>query len=131
MTRSILLALTIVLWISASGAQEPLPADSARASADTMFVIPAGPVAGSFTSAARVAVLDTIAGWAKIQVEGWVPVQAVADRLSAPANPFTIGASSPSLPAPRSQCEAITKKGARCSRRAQPGSRYCWQHQPK
>lgn len=27
------------------------------------------------------------------------------------------------------QCAAITKKGTRCSRRAQPGSLYCWQHQ--
>jgi methylphosphotriester-DNA--protein-cysteine methyltransferase len=27
------------------------------------------------------------------------------------------------------RCEAITKKGTRCSRKAQPGSRYCWQHQ--
>jgi methylphosphotriester-DNA--protein-cysteine methyltransferase len=27
------------------------------------------------------------------------------------------------------RCEAITKKGTRCTRRAQPGSRYCWQHQ--
>lgn len=27
------------------------------------------------------------------------------------------------------QCEATTKKGTRCSRKAQPGSRYCWQHQ--
>jgi len=27
------------------------------------------------------------------------------------------------------QCEAITKKGTRCSRKAKSGSRYCWQHQ--
>jgi len=27
------------------------------------------------------------------------------------------------------QCEAITKKGTRCKRKAQTGSRYCWQHQ--
>jgi len=27
------------------------------------------------------------------------------------------------------RCQAITKKGTRCSRRAQSGSRYCWQHQ--
>ena len=27
------------------------------------------------------------------------------------------------------QCEAITKKGTRCSRKAQAGSKYCWQHQ--
>jgi hypothetical protein len=27
------------------------------------------------------------------------------------------------------QCEAITKKGTRCKRKAQSGSRFCWQHQ--
>lgn len=26
------------------------------------------------------------------------------------------------------QCKAITKKGTRCLRNAQPGSKYCWQH---
>lgn len=29
----------------------------------------------------------------------------------------------------RQQCAATTKKGTRCSRLAQPGSSYCWQHQ--
>lgn len=26
------------------------------------------------------------------------------------------------------QCAATTRKGTRCSRRADPGSNYCWQH---
>lgn len=26
------------------------------------------------------------------------------------------------------QCQATTKKGKQCSRRAEPGSNYCWQH---
>ncbi|PSK80376.1 DNA/RNA non-specific endonuclease [Prolixibacter denitrificans] len=29
------------------------------------------------------------------------------------------------------QCQAITKSGKRCSRKAEPGSKYCWQHQKK
>lgn len=29
----------------------------------------------------------------------------------------------------RVQCDALTKKGTRCSRKAQPGSTKCWQHQ--
>lgn len=29
------------------------------------------------------------------------------------------------------QCQAITKKGTQCKRQAEPGSSYCWQHQPK
>lgn len=31
-------------------------------------------------------------------------------------------------PAGDGQCQATTKKGTRCSRRAQAGSSYCWQH---
>ncbi len=27
------------------------------------------------------------------------------------------------------QCEAVTKKGTRCKRKASSGSIYCWQHQ--
>lgn len=27
------------------------------------------------------------------------------------------------------QCEAITKSGTRCKRKAQTGSKFCWQHQ--
>ncbi|MCX6168690.1 MAG: hypothetical protein NTX65_05100 [Ignavibacteriales bacterium] len=27
-----------------------------------------------------------------------------------------------------SQCQAITKKGTQCKRKAEPGSKYCWQH---
>ena len=27
------------------------------------------------------------------------------------------------------RCAATTRKGTRCSRNAQPGSNYCWQHQ--
>ena len=26
------------------------------------------------------------------------------------------------------QCAAITKKGTRCKRNAEEGSKYCWQH---
>lgn len=26
------------------------------------------------------------------------------------------------------RCQAITKKGTQCSRKAKPGSSYCWQH---
>ena len=28
------------------------------------------------------------------------------------------------------QCQAITKKSTQCSRKAQAGSSYCWQHRP-
>jgi hypothetical protein len=26
------------------------------------------------------------------------------------------------------RCQAITKKGTQCKRKARPGSKYCWQH---
>lgn len=94
-----------------------------------MFVIPAGPVAGTFTAASRLTVVDTIAGWARIQVEAWVPVEAVLPRLEAqgaaplfqppPRNPISL----------RPQCAGLTAKGTRCKRRAALGSRFCWQHE--
>ena len=28
------------------------------------------------------------------------------------------------------QCIATTQEGNRCKRKAQPGSKYCWQHDP-
>ena len=34
-------------------------------------------------------------------------------------------------PAREGQCIAVTKFGTRCTRKAQSGSSYCWQHQPK
>ncbi len=109
-------------------------ADSLR-TADTVFVIPAGPVAGSFTPASRVTVTDTVAGWAKIQIEGWVPVAKVVDRLNAPPNPFQPPANTISeKPAKKKevhQCEAITRKGTRCTRNAIGTTRFCWQHTPK
>lgn len=107
-------------------------ADSLR-TADTVYVIPAGPVAGTFTHDARISVADTVAGWARIHIEGWVPVGAVMDRLTAPI-PAQIGSvatpDTKQKPPPR-QCEAITRKGPRCTRNAVKGSRFCWQHTPK
>jgi micrococcal nuclease len=37
--------------------------------------------------------------------------------------------SASSQPASTGRCQAITKKGAQCSRTAQAGSDFCWQHQ--
>lgn len=44
-------------------------------------------------------------------------------RVVTPPNP-----SSGIRAAQSSQCAAMTKKGTRCSRQAQAGSAYCWQH---
>lgn len=70
------------------------------------------------------------------------------DALAKAAGPATVGPSSPLLPiaglqadqpsstpqpttlrsTARQGCAATTKKGARCSRLAESGGSYCWQH---
>ncbi|MCB9358079.1 MAG: hypothetical protein H6505_05850 [Calditrichaeota bacterium] len=98
-------------------------------SLDTTYVIPAGPVAGGFTPESRIQVVDTVAGWARILVEGWVPVGKVLDRMSAKI-PDVTEQKKPEKPkkTERPQCAATTTKGKRCSRKAISGSKYCWQH---
>ncbi len=54
--------------------------------------------------------------------------EAVPAALPSPPTTAHAPASEP-RPAPASgRCQAITKKGTQCSRRAQAGSVYCWQH---
>ncbi len=67
--------------------------------------------------------------------------QAEAMPLSAPSSsalpnriaPASVGATAaPATTSPstaRVRCQAITRKGTQCSRMANPGSSYCWQHQ--
>ena len=85
MFQSVALSIIILLVCGLALAQSP--PDTIKLPADTIFVIPAGPVAGTFTPAARLSITDTVAGWAKIQVEGWVPIRAVADRMREEAPP--------------------------------------------
>jgi hypothetical protein len=130
-----LFAVMLLAMVGGVAAQPSAP-DSARRAFDTVYVIPAGPVAGTFTPSARLTVTDTVANWARVLIEGWVPVSAVMDRpfgastaapydsLRTSASPRVQGKSGPPQ-----QCAAITKKGTRCKRLAAPGSKYCWQHQ--
>lgn len=37
----------------------------------------------------------------------------------------------PAKAAVKARCAGHTKDGQRCSRNAEAGSRYCWQHKPK
>lgn len=52
-------------------------------------------------------------------------------RAASPAAPAAVTKPT-ALPRPAAaastQCQATTKKGTQCSRRAQPGRSYCWQH---
>jgi hypothetical protein len=102
-------------------------------------LIPCGEVVGTVVyPSARVTVADTVAGWAKIYVEGWIPVESALPffnraRLDIPAVGATLNGS-PAVVVPREaevrkQCEALTTKGKRCSRKAEKKSIYCWQHQ--
>jgi hypothetical protein len=53
-----------------------------------------------------------------------------ASGLVATPESTTSGRSATSpTPSSSGRCQAITKKGTQCSRKAQPGSQYCWQHQ--
>jgi hypothetical protein len=55
-------------------------------------------------------------------------------RTAAPQPLVEAATPTPSVESPRiigterKQCAALTKKGTRCSRLAQPGRSYCWQH---
>jgi hypothetical protein len=120
-----------LLWAVSPLFAQPADSIPARPAVDTLFVIPSGPMAGSITPEARITVQDTIAGWARITVEGWVPVAAVADRIRAERGALAPDSASSKSKSASRQCAAITKKGTRCKRRAAPGSIYCWQHQPK
>ncbi len=100
-----------------------------------LFIIPCGDQIGSFTPSARVAVADTVAGWAKIFVEGWVPVEQAIPFMARPqlipglSSVLDTTALKAKQKAERPQCVALTRKGARCTRRAEKGSDRCWQHQ--
>ncbi|MBK6765101.1 MAG: hypothetical protein IPG71_01975 [bacterium] len=136
--RPILLALCAVwLWAGAVCGQDIADSLTALDSTthvtpifDSIYVIPAGPVAGSFTPQSRIQVVDTVAGWARILVEGWVPVEKVVGRMTSEI-PQTILADTEKpkkVKKERPQCTATTTKGKRCTRKAISGSNKCWQH---
>ncbi|MFH1011154.1 MAG: hypothetical protein V1784_07970 [bacterium] len=114
-----------LLWLcflfpGSLAAQEPVTP------ADTLWAIPCGPTVGMMVPGARVQVLDTVAGWAKVSVEGWVPIATALQYMQ--QDTVLALDRTPDAEEIR-QCEAITQKGTQCSRRAMKGSRYCWQHQ--
>ncbi|MBM3324091.1 MAG: SH3 domain-containing protein [Calditrichaeota bacterium] len=120
MSRAAFFLCLCLLFSGNSVAQEPAVA------VDTLWAIPCGPVVGTMAAGARVQVLDTVAGWAKVSVEGWVPI-GIALQYLQQDTVLTLD-STPEAEEIR-QCEAITLKGTQCSRRAMKGSHYCWQHQ--
>jgi len=95
-----------------------------------LYVIPAGPVAGSFTEASRIQIVDTVAGWAKVLLEGWVPVEKVLPRMTDEAASFQFVQPEKVKKAKseRPRCIAMTSKGKQCSRQSMVGNKKCWQH---
>ncbi len=124
----------LVITVSAQEVPDSLkvmaPADTLTKEPAIIYVIPAGPVAGSFTDQSRVQVVDTVAGWARILVEGWVPVDKVVARMGGETSTLQLTeVEKPAKVKPeRPQCIAKTAKGKQCSRKAIPGSKKCWQH---
>ena len=58
-----------------------------------------------------------------------VPAAVPSHAPAAPAPVEAAATPAAAAPAPRStRCQAITKKGTQCSRNAQAGGSYCWQH---
>lgn len=53
---------------------------------------------------------------------------AAASAPPAPAPAKALAGEAPPASQSSAQCQATTKKGSRCSRRAKDGTRYCWQH---
>jgi hypothetical protein len=126
----------VSLWLAVIGFAQSIPDSLPSPASQPVYVIPAGPIAGSFTDAARLSITDTVAGWAHIQVEGWVPLGSVINRIQAAPPSLTPDAGVPSLhknkaatPEAVRQCAATTKSGKQCKRNAAAGSPYCWQHQ--
>lgn len=114
-----------------SDSLKPQPTlDSLTKEPAIIYVIPAGPVAGNFTDQSRLQVVDTVAGWARILVEGWVPVDKVVARMgeNVPQVQLTEIEKPKKAKPERPQCVAMTSKGKQCTRRSIPGSKKCWQH---
>lgn len=66
----------------------------------------------------------------KTQIRGNAPAQnpATTTENNTPNTTKPSVKREQSAPVSSSQCQATTKKGTQCSRRAQPGRSYCWQH---
>lgn len=95
-------------------------------------------VEGTFAGASASGVAVRVAGqrleiaWEQVATVSFVgPVGAApAATSSGLTGPSSSGSSGSSRPATSSgRCQATTQKGTQCSRKAQAGSNYCWQHQ--
>jgi hypothetical protein len=64
-------------------------------------------------------------------------IQTQVDLLEAQLKDIETAEANQPLPAAKAtapvkvRCAGLTKEGARCTRHAEPGSRFCWQHKSK
>lgn len=96
-------------------------------------------VEGTFVGASATGVTVKVAGqrleiaWEQVATLSFVGPVAGAPAAGAPSSAGLVGSpSTPSSPRPATssgRCQATTQKGTQCSRKAQAGSSYCWQHQ--
>ena len=56
------------------------------------------------------------------------PVPTADHQVAMPLAPKPPPAAGSAQAVEAGRCQAVTKKGTQCSRRAKPGSKYCWQH---
>ena len=78
--------------------------------------------------------IDALAIQLKLSEERIAEFRKIVERLAPPPSPPSIldkpllAAAKPLPKPPPPPCAASTKKGVRCTRRAEEGSPYCWQH---
>lgn len=114
------IAVAALATIAAFGFQTATSSDSNTISASRIEILNgAGTV---------VVVLDSDAdGNGRITVLDQAQNQLASLPLATSGKQIQARSTSPESSSP-GRCQAITKKGTQCSRNAQPGSAYCWQH---
>ncbi len=95
-------------------------------------------VEGTFAGASATGVSVKVAGqrlevaWEQVATLSFLGAAATASATGAPSSAGLVGApgsSTPQVGPTAGRCHATTQKGTQCSRKAQAGSSYCWQHQ--
>lgn len=94
-------------------------------------------VEGTFVGASATGVTLRVAGqrlavaWDEVATLSFVGTlgAGAAAGATAPAGAPSGAANRPATTTSSGRCQATTQKGTQCSRKAQAGSLYCWQHQ--
>jgi micrococcal nuclease len=119
------------LWATGQTAPVPLASPVAAATTDTVYVTKTGQKyhrAGCRSLARSQIPMPLAEAAARYGACGICK----PPTLSAPAAPSPVASAPQTVAQPASvsagRCQATTKRGTQCSRQAQPGRHYCWQH---